>query len=76
MQQVGDEAIVLDITGERYYGLNEIGMRLWSLLSNDPSLGAAHAVLLGEYEVSPSELERDLLTIATQLSDAGLVRIV
>lgn len=75
IQATGDEAIVLDITGERYFGLNEVGARLWALLVSNPSLEDAHHRLLEEYAVIPSELERDLIVIVTELADAGLVSI-
>ena len=31
VQRIGDEAIVLDITSERYFGLNKARARLWTL---------------------------------------------
>ncbi len=75
IQPTGDEAIVLDIASERYFGLNEVGLRLWNLLSANPLLENAHQRLLDEYEVSPSDLERDLIIIVTELADAGLVSV-
>ena len=75
IQATGDEAIVLDIASERYFGLNEVGARLWALLVSNPSLEDAHHRLLDEYAVTPSDLERDLIVIVTELSDAGLVSI-
>lgn len=76
VQRTGDEAIVLDSVSEQYFGLNEVGLRLWSLLSDDPSLAQAHQTLLVEYDVEAPVLERDLVAIVGQLADAGLVRIV
>jgi hypothetical protein len=75
IQPTGDEAIVLDITGERYYGLNEVGARLWALLISNPLLEDAHHRLLDEYTVTASDLERDLITIVDHLAEAGLVSV-
>lgn len=75
VQKTGNEAVILDAVGERYFGLNEVGARLWSLLLEDPSLTQAHQRLLREYDVEPAPLERDLIVLAAQLADAGLVRI-
>jgi hypothetical protein len=75
IQATGDEAIVLDIASERYYGLNPVGARLWNLLQADPELDAAHRQLLQELEVEPAQLERDLLAVVADLADAGLVTI-
>jgi hypothetical protein len=75
IQLTGNEAIVLDIAGERYFGLNPIGVRLWQLLAECPVLEDAHRQLLDEYDVSAAELERDLVAIVAQLADAGLVSV-
>lgn len=75
VQRTGDEAIVLDIASEKYFGLNEVGLRLWSLLTDDPSLARAHQQLLAEYDVEAPVLERDLIGIIGELAEAGLVRV-
>ena len=75
IQHMGSEAIVLDTAGERYFGLNEVGARLWTLLGTNPSLAEAHHKLLKEYDVAPADLERDLIAIVAQLADAGLVSV-
>ena len=76
IQLTGNEAIVLDTAGERYFGLNEVGARLWSLLVSNPHLADAHHRLLEEFDVAPTDLERDLITIVEQLADAGLITVV
>ena len=75
IQPTGSEAIVLDTASEQYFGLNEVGARLWTLLAADPDLAAANRTLLAEYDVAPAQLEHDLLTIVGQLAEAGLVTI-
>lgn len=75
VQMTGDEAIVLDTAGERYFGLNAVGARLWTLLAGNPDLQLAHDRLLEEYDVDRERLETDLLAIVNQLADAGLVAI-
>lgn len=72
---MGNEAIVLDIASERYFGLNIVGARLWELLTVNPALGEAHRRLLEEYDVAAPDLERDLIMIVAQLADAGLVHV-
>lgn len=75
IQPTGGEAIVLDIASERYFGLNQVGARLWELLQADPDLGAAHRQLLTEFDVAPAQLEHDLLTVVADLAGAGLVTV-
>ena len=75
LQITGDEAILLDLRSEHYFGLDPVGTRLWQLLSVDPELGAAHGALLAEYDVTAERLEQDLLALVAQLADAGLVTV-
>jgi hypothetical protein len=75
IQATGDEAVLLDLASERYFGLNAVGARTWQLLSTDPSAEAAFNTLLGEYEVAPAQLEHDLLVLLKQLADDGLVTL-
>lgn len=75
VQTTGEEAVVLDVASEQYFGLNKVAARLWQLLDQNPSLDDAYQRLLLEYEVDPTELQRDLADIVSQLAAAGLVRI-
>ena len=75
IQATGDEAVLLDLASERYFGVNAVGARAWQLLSTDPSAEAAFNTLLGEYEVTPAQLEHDLLALLKQLADDGLVTL-
>jgi hypothetical protein len=75
MQATGDEAVLLDLASEYYFGLNAVGKRAWQLLSADPSVKSAFNALQSEYDVDAAQLEGDLLALLQQLADAGLVRI-
>ena len=72
-QEVNGEMVVLDLKREEYFSLNEVGTRVWQLLETDTSLQHAHAQLCEEYDVSPDELEGDLLALAGDLEEAGLI---
>jgi hypothetical protein len=75
MQATGDEAVLLDLASEYYFGLNAVGKRVWELLSANPHVQTAFDALQSEYDVDAAQLERDLLALLQQLADAGLVRI-
>jgi predicted component of type VI protein secretion system len=74
-QEIGGEGVILDLKSSSYFGLDEVGVRLWQLLQADPSLQAACDTLLTEYEVKPAQLEQDLIKLLGQLTDAGLVTV-
>lgn len=74
-QELNGEAVILDLASERYFGLDGVGTRFWELVNDNPSMQAAYDQLLGEYEVEASALESDLLALASNLLDAGLIRL-
>ena len=75
LQETGGEAVLLDIASENYFGLNQVGTRIWRLLDGGADLRAAFDTVLAEYNVPAERLEQDVLALVGQLVDAGLVTI-
>ena len=73
-KDLGDEAVLLDLETETYFGLNAAGSRLWSLLTTSPTIRDAFAVMLEEYDVAPDELERDMGALINDLVGRWLLR--
>lgn len=69
------EAVILELRSGKYFGLNEVGARVWELLKEKQSPGHIRDVLLEEYDVEPDQCERDLLDLLQQLIDRGLVHV-
>jgi len=74
-QEIGGEGVILDLASSTYFGLDEVGVRLWQLLQVNPDLQAACDTLLSEYDVEPDQLEQDLLKLVAQLGEAGLAKV-
>lgn len=70
------ESVLLNLDNERYYGLNDVGTRMLTLLTSSDSIGAAYNTLLDEYHVEADVLRRDLISTIEQLANQGLVEIV
>lgn len=71
--EVRGEAVILNIQSGTYYGLDEVGTRIWQLVQQPVSLGDVLATLLSEYEVEPGRCERDLCRYIDDLADKGLI---
>lgn len=71
-RELDGEAVLLDLESEVYFGLDDVGTRIWSLLEADRPLGEVHRLLLAEYEVAAEELWRDLAELVERLLAAGL----
>jgi len=74
-QEVGGEAVLLNLDSESYFGLDPVGTRIWLLLAENPALDRAYEILRDEYDVEPARLESDLLALVAQLSEAGLLKV-
>ena len=74
-QQLGEETVLLHLGTERYYGLDEVGSRVWQLLREHRTLDPIVAALLSEYEVEETTLRRDLERILDELADLGLIHV-
>ena len=66
-REVGDELVILDLEGGQYFGLGEVGRRMWDVLADSKPLAVARDALLAEFDVTADVLERDLLDLATDL---------
>ena len=75
MQEISGESVLLDLKSESYFGLDEVGTRIWRLIERDGELMAVHAALLAEYDVDAARLERDLKELIGRLVNAGLVAV-
>ncbi len=71
-QEVGEETILLDTQGGRYFSLDPVGTRMWQLLREHGALCPVYEIILKEYEVTPKQLEADLLALVAKMIDKGL----
>jgi len=69
------EAVLLETGTGRYYGLDEVGTRMWSLLQSHGEIEAVCRALLDEYDVPEDRLRADLELFLEALAERGLVRM-
>jgi len=75
IQELSGESVLLNIDSEQYFGLDEVGSRMLSVLTESESVQAANDILLQEYEVEPAQLEQDLLELIEKCVKHGLVKV-
>jgi len=75
ISQLQEESVILNLDSERYYGLDDVGTRMLSVLSTSSSIEAAYDLLRDEYDVDDEVLRRDLLLLVEKLVNQGLVKI-
>jgi len=72
-QEVSGETVLLDLNNENYFGLNEVGTRIWQLLQEQNDLEIIYDIMLDEYEVDAKQLRKDFDDIINQLVKSGLI---
>jgi hypothetical protein len=72
-RELDGEGVILNLASGIYFGLDETGMRMWQLIDEHGRLDAVLARLCDEYDATPEIIERDLLRLASELSDNGLL---
>ena len=74
-QEVSGETVLLDLESENYFGLDEVGTRIWQLLKETSDLRAVYSTLLEEYEVEEERLQTDLAALLTEIAGLGLITL-
>ncbi|MCK5432982.1 MAG: PqqD family protein [Gammaproteobacteria bacterium] len=74
-QEVDNETVLLDLQSESYFGLDEVGTRIWQLLQEHKQLQKVFDILLEEYDVDAKQLENDLNELLEKLLDANLINV-
>lgn len=72
-QTVADEAILLNMADNHYYGLDDVATRMWQLLME---LGDGEAVIramLAEYDVEETTLRHDFAALVAEMEQRGLI---
>jgi len=73
-QEVDGESVLLSLDKGCYYGLDELGTRIWKLIDRDLDSDRVVAAIVEEYEVEPEQARRDLDAFLSDLEQSGLIR--
>ena len=74
-QDLAGESVLLNLQSEEYFSQNEVGTKIFFVLTESDSIQTAYDTLLKEYDVEPEKLRQDLLKFIDKLVKAGLVEI-
>ena len=73
--RLGDEIVILGLRDSVYYGLSDVGARIWDLIQTRRTLGEIVSVLVDEYDVSREEAAAGVDQLIKELETRGLVGI-
>lgn len=72
---LADEAVILSLKSGTYYGLNEVGAKVWQLIQQPQTLSSIREALLSEYDINVESCDRDLIELLTALKAAELIEV-
>ena len=75
MREQEGESVLLNLDSGHYFGLDEVGTRMWLLLTQHGQVEAAFYDLLDEYDVTEDKLRQDLLSFIDELASHQLVQV-
>ena len=75
ISKLQDESVILNLDSERYFGLDDVGTRILTVLTDSGSIEAAYELLLAEYDVDRTVLRQDLLALIESLLQQGLIQV-
>lgn len=72
-QDLHGEAVLLNLKTGVYFGLDAVGSRVWELLAADGRLSNVLEAVTAEFDVSREQGAADLVALAAELAEHGLV---
>jgi hypothetical protein len=67
------EIVILELESGVYYGLNETGSRIWSLIQQSKTVAEIRNTLLAEYEIDSESCTRYVVDLIEDLNAKNLV---
>jgi hypothetical protein len=72
---VGDETVILHFSAGTYFGLDEVGTRVWKLIEQPRTVRDLLDRLLEEYDVEPDRCRVAVSRLLEELTESGLVTV-
>jgi len=69
------DSVLLHSESELYFGLDEIGTRVWEGLESREPLDGVLAALTDDYAVNPAQVRSDVGELFERLRDARLIEV-
>ncbi len=75
MSEVDDEIMLMSVDSGKYYGMDEVGSRIWQLIRHPIAISDLCEMLADEFEVDDLTCQQDVLAFLNELSSEGLIKI-
>ena len=69
------ETVLLILKTARYYGLANVGARIWALRHEPVHVSVICETIAREYDVAPDQCEVDVVHFLEELAEQGLIEV-
>jgi hypothetical protein len=73
-QELEDEVVLLNMENQEYYGLNDVGARMWKSLMETGNVAATADLLSRLYQAEGTVIRADIESLVRDLTAAGLLK--
>ena len=73
MQELEGESVLLNLSSGIYFGLDEVGTRIWKLLEQPLTATSIAVTISNEYDVQFDRCAREVLVLIEDMSKANLI---
>lgn len=70
---LGGETVILHMGSGVYFGLDEVGTRVWALIQQPRAVAEVCRKLLEEFDVELHRCQVSVLALLREMADAGLI---
>jgi len=74
-RELQGEAVILNLASSTYFGLDQVGTRIWQLCATHGSLRAVWEAMQHEFDAPGETLQTDLLAFVDELVAKGLLEV-
>jgi len=75
MQKVADEAVLLDLDSQSYFGLDSVGTLIWEAVAAGNTEMEIVERIISAFNVDAEDALRDLQTFLAQLAEDELISV-
>lgn len=72
--KIDNETVMMHIQTGKYYGLDDIGSRIWKMAEEKIQVKEIIAQLIDEFDVDKQQCEKDVIELLNDLKSNDLIR--
>jgi hypothetical protein len=72
---IDGDVVVFNVEKGQYYGMQEVGVRIWELIEQPVAIGTLCDTLMDEFSVDRATCEMHVMTFVRDLREAQLIEV-